>query len=308
MLASDRLRLPVTVERPESAPDYLLQWEDGSGIGVEVTEAGDASWQQWLTKTGDDRGPRLVHDRTDGFEGDEPERIVVRDLEEAIRRKAEKARNGAYDVTPIRDLLIYENSLGGLMADRNDVIKRVRQSDTVAARAGRVTFRQVHLIFGDDVCLDLLGQHLLIRDISQAHADDWSAWLAAQARYLRQRNFNAVDVDALAGELESLSRSDQRALRSHLRKLLAHLLKWQLQPSKRTKSWKNSISTARDDIESLFEENPSFENRLLAEIGSEYGRARRDAARDMKTDAERLPAECPFTVDQIRDPEYLPED
>ena len=310
MAALDRLSFPVIVEAPGNGnllPDFLLRLEHQKPLGIEVTEAGEATWQEWLTHGDSSNTEKTVRlYPRDGYVGDEPERIVVHDVLEAIRRKSVKHEKGAYQGVRTVDLLVYENSEGGLMANRQNAVDSIRGD--LQPHTESHAFRQIHLIFGDEVFLDIAGPSFEWVDVSKSHADDWSAWLEDQARLLRQRNFNAVDADNLAEELDSLARSDQRALKSQIRRLLVYLLKWAAQPGKRSKSWKKSIRSARDQIDSILEENPSFENRYLAAVEQEYPKARDAAAQEMDVSAGELPAECPFSVDSLRDPDFLPED
>jgi hypothetical protein len=309
MASQGRLSFPVIVEIPgdgDRLPDFLLRLGDQKTLGVEVTEAGAATWQQWLThRESIASGNTIQLFPKDGYVGDESERIVIDDVLEAIRRESTKHAQGAYQSVPATDLLINENSEGGLMANQHKVVESIRR--TLREHSEPIAFRQVHLIFGDAVFLDIAGSSFEQVDVSKSHADDWSAWLEDQARLLRQRNFNAVDADNLAEELDSLARSDQRALKSQIRRLLVHLLKWASQPGKRTKSWKKSIHSAREQIDSILEENPSFEHRYLAAVEQEYPKARDAAALEMNVSAEELPPECPFSVDSLRDPDFLPE-
>jgi hypothetical protein len=243
----------------------------------------------------------------DGYVGDAPERQVVQDVVEVIAKKARLHRDGKYSATASCDLLIYENSEGGFLSDRQDVIARLGRNKASMA-SDIAQFRQIHLVFGEEVYLDLFGHIQPPIQISADHADGWSDWLHAQAKHLRNRNFNALDADILAEELESLARADQRKLKSHLKILLLHLLKWQLQPSLRTASWQVSIGAARDEIEEVLEENPSFENRFLGEfVKEQYPRAVGEAARETGLGSDKFPPACPYTVDQLRDPQFLPE-
>src|SRR5690242_16652631 len=77
---------------------------------------------------------------------------------------------------------------------------------------------------------------------------DFYRWTAEQAELLRAGRLNAVDITHIAEELDALGRSEKRELVSRLSVLLAHLLKWQHQPSRRRKSWRLSIENARIDI------------------------------------------------------------
>ncbi len=312
LVAADRVALPATLEAPPAGsgyPDYVLRTGPNDvELGVEVTEAGDAIWQTWLTRTESAESPRLWLDNEDGYAGDQPERIVVRDLIEAVARKATKRRDGRYSAIESCDLLIYENSEGGLLCDRDEVLRCLTGEATDSLRADAREFRQIHLLFGDCVYIDLFGvQRLPPIDVSREHADGWSDWLDAQAKYLRARNFNALDLDGLAEELESLGKADQRALRSQLRRLLVHLLKWQYQPELRGTSWQNSIGLARAEIEGLLEENPSFENRYLDFLSKTYPQSVAEAAKETGLLESTFPKSCPYTVDQLRDADFFPE-
>lgn len=50
--------------------------------------------------------------------------------------------------------------------------------------------------------------------------------------------------------IDSMSRSDKRALESQLIRLMLHIIKWQIQPDKRSRSWTISIRNARYEIKS----------------------------------------------------------
>ena len=58
-------------------------------------------------------------------------------------------------------------------------------------------------------------------------------WTQAQATALRDGKAQELDWANLAEEIESLGKSDRRALGSHLEGLVMHLLKWHYQPSGR---------------------------------------------------------------------------
>lgn len=68
------------------------------------------------------------------------------------------------------------------------------------------------------------------------YEQDFYAWTMKNAQLLRQGKLTEIDVEHVAEELESMGRSERRELINRLMVLLAHLLKWQLQPSLRGKS------------------------------------------------------------------------
>jgi len=49
---------------------------------------------------------------------------------------------------------------------------------------------------------------------------------------------NAIDVENIAEEIESMGKSEKRELISRLAVLLAHLLKWEFKSERRSNSWK----------------------------------------------------------------------
>jgi Domain of unknown function DUF29 len=56
------------------------------------------------------------------------------------------------------------------------------------------------------------------------YEEDFYAWTAEQARLLRSGELTSIDVANIAEEIESLGRSDKRAIESRLTVLPMHLL------------------------------------------------------------------------------------
>ncbi len=87
---------------------------------------------------------------------------------------------------------------------------------------------------------------------------DFVAWAEAQAEALRAGRLDELDLEHLAEEIQGLAERDRRELRSRLRVLVAHLLKWRHQPDHRSRSWRATILTQRADLDDLFESSPSL--------------------------------------------------
>lgn len=62
--------------------------------------------------------------------------------------------------------------------------------------------------------------------------------------------------------IDALCRSDKRALRSQLTRLMMHIIKWQIQPERRSRGWQSAISNARIEIEEILEEEPHLKPQL----------------------------------------------
>lgn len=77
---------------------------------------------------------------------------------------------------------------------------------------------------------------------------DFYAWLLTQAAHVRARAWNSLDIDNLAEELETLGRSERHGVWSHTRILLLHLLKCAYHPERSGRSWRGSITRARQSL------------------------------------------------------------
>jgi hypothetical protein len=77
------------------------------------------------------------------------------------------------------------------------------------------------------------------------YAQDFYGWTQEQARLLREGRLAELDVANVVEEIETLGRGERRELVSHLRVLLAHLLKWAHQPACRGQSMRLSIEAQR---------------------------------------------------------------
>ena len=128
---------------------------------------------------------------------------------------------------------------------------------------------------------------------------DFYLWTQQQAALLRKGHFSQADIEHIAEEIESMGRNDRRAMGSHLRNILMHLLKWRYQPKRRGTSWKSSINGGRDEVDVLLADSPSLQPQLLALIAEEYQRARRNAANETHLALATFPEQCPFAIEQI---------
>ena len=129
--------------------------------------------------------------------------------------------------------------------------------------------------------------------------EDLLAWAEQQVAHLRAGQLDRLDVEHLIDELEAMAGKLRRELKNRLRILLAHLLKWQAQPKRRSRGWAATIAEQRDQIEALLEENPSLRPDLDEVARSVYPRAVRLAAIETGLPRRTFPDDLPYAVAQI---------
>jgi Domain of unknown function DUF29 len=123
---------------------------------------------------------------------------------------------------------------------------------------------------------------------------DFYSWSLDQARLIRARQWARVDIENIAEEIESLGREQFNKLESALRVLLIHILKWDHQPRKRSRSWMLSIESQRIEVEQVLGDNPGLKSRLNEAIARAYRRARLEAAKETGLDKSVFPETCGY--------------
>ena len=97
---------------------------------------------------------------------------------------------------------------------------------------------------------------------------DYYLWLEHTTQLLKQGKFSGVDIPNLIDEIEGMGKSQKQALKSNLRVVLMHLLKYQYQPEKRSNSWKYSIREHKNCLHDQFEDSPVSSEILMTYFSS----------------------------------------
>lgn len=135
---------------------------------------------------------------------------------------------------------------------------------------------------------------------------DFYTWALEQAAHLRAGRLAELDLENLAEEIEGLARAEARELRSRYATLLMHLLKWEFQPERRSTSWAGTIARERVEIEEHLDDNPGLKPHQSELFAKAYRSARAGAAAETKLPSSRLPAACPYTLEQAMDEAFWP--
>jgi hypothetical protein len=112
---------------------------------------------------------------------------------------------------------------------------------------------------------------LLVR--SQGMGVNW-ARLSAESHYqvaveieraLLQGDFDEAEA-GIKELINALGRSEKRALKSQLIRLMAHIIKWKTQPERRSYGWVATIYNAREEIADIQAETPSLTGDVIREM------------------------------------------
>jgi hypothetical protein len=135
------------------------------------------------------------------------------------------------------------------------------------------------------------------------YEEDFYVWTEAQAELLRQRQFEALDLDNLIEEVEALGRAEKSSVLNNAGVIIEHLLKLQYSPAQDPRNtWRASVREHRRRLRRDL--TPRLHQILDAELPTLYGEIRDDTAallRDHGEDAtaDALPETCPYALDQI---------
>ncbi len=136
---------------------------------------------------------------------------------------------------------------------------------------------------------------------------DIVAWANEQAKLIRTGQFNLLDREHIADEIEDVGKSERRELANRMAVLLAHLLKWQFQPERRGASWQRTIKEQRRAIVLHIQETPSLRVSLEDAHWLEAVWADAVAKATDETGSEQFPEFCPWTPDQILSLTFYPD-
>jgi hypothetical protein len=143
---------------------------------------------------------------------------------------------------------------------------------------------------------------------TSASPDYWKdpyGWAIFQAALIRAGRLDEIDLENVAEEIESVGRSEFRSLKSNLAQVLLHMLKWDYQPERRSRSWVISINKHRRAYQSDLDDNPSLKPRRPEALREAYKDARGDASDETHLSLKIFPVDCPYDWAAILDAPYV---
>jgi hypothetical protein len=123
--------------------------------------------------------------------------------------------------------------------------------------------------------------------------DDLYSWALRQSELLRAGRLAEIDPVAIAEEIDDVGEEEYHRLESALRVVMLHLLKWDHQRERRSRSWALSIHEHRRQVQRQLRRSPGLKSQLDEALEGPYEDARLEASSEtglpLKTFLHKLP-------------------
>jgi hypothetical protein len=128
---------------------------------------------------------------------------------------------------------------------------------------------------------------------------DLYSWALRQAELLRAGRLSDIDPVGIAEEIDDVGDEQYDKLESALRVLMLHMLKWDHQPDRRSRSWTLTVLEQRRRVERQLRKNPGLKSRLDEALSDAYEDARLEAASETGLPMRTFPVSRPFEYPEI---------
>ncbi|MFN7384499.1 MAG: DUF29 domain-containing protein [Dolichospermum sp.] len=142
----------------------------------------------------------------------------------------------------------------------------------------------------------------------EVYEQDYPEWLDITLNQLQNRDLENVDWEHLIEEITALGNEQRRKVESYLRQLIKHLLLyqyWETEKSYCGKGWIEEIDNFRSELDLLLESKVLY-NHCAKILDKIYIKARNNAIRKSELSPEIFPENCPYSLTEILNPEWLP--
>jgi hypothetical protein len=141
---------------------------------------------------------------------------------------------------------------------------------------------------------------------------DFFAWTQDQAAALRRAQQDRIDAPLdwkhLADELEQLGGSIKESIQCELATVIEHLLKLEHSPNVGSwMKWRASVRKARRHLNDKIASNPSLASYPQVILTDAWLDGRDDALQDDCMVEAALPDGYPYTLEQLRNPDWWPQ-
>jgi hypothetical protein len=141
------------------------------------------------------------------------------------------------------------------------------------------------------------------------YEQDYPEWLGITLNQLQNRDLENIDWEHLIEEIAALGNEQRRKVESYLLRLLIHLLLynyyWSSEKDWSGRGWEKEIDNFRLELDLLLESKVLY-NHCVKILDKIYIKARKNAIRKSELSPEIFPENCPYSLTEILNPEWLP--
>ena len=101
--------------------------------------------------------------------------------------------------------------------------------------------------------------------LKQLYHQDLNLWRQEIINAIQNQQLENMDWDNLIDEINDMTASERRVLRSYTKRLIEHILKlkyWNSEKEYNQRGWEKEVVNFREEIKSILEESPSLNNYL----------------------------------------------
>jgi hypothetical protein len=101
--------------------------------------------------------------------------------------------------------------------------------------------------------------------LKQLYHQDLNLWRQEVISAIKNQRLKNMDWDNLIDEINDMTASERRALRSYTKRLVEHILKlkyWNSEKEYNQRGWEREVVNFREEIKSILEDSPSLNNYL----------------------------------------------
>jgi hypothetical protein len=140
--------------------------------------------------------------------------------------------------------------------------------------------------------------------MSTQYDTDFYAWLQEQAALLKARRFDALDLDNLVEEVESVARQECHLLHHRFRTLLTHLVAWWGMLPEHCIRWQHVIASQRYELQTILEDSPSLLAVATRELLDAWAQVRAESQEHWPYAV--FPMDCPWPITALLDEDFFP--
>lgn len=131
------------------------------------------------------------------------------------------------------------------------------------------------------------------------YEDDLYSWVQEQVELLRAGRLGEVDAINIAEELADVGNEQFDKLESAFAVVTQHLLKWDHQPERRSRSWAATVREQRRRIDRVIRKNPGLKPHIAEALREGYADGRDRAIAETEMADETFPVACPYSFEEI---------